>query len=292
MRYKMILGGSIFLFVLSLLFFFESSNKLDKTDISKVINYENIDFAGEKVDFNGKYYFNKEKFEKELSITRFNLYQFILYHKREPIYFPIIEEKLKQAGIPDDFKYLAVAESSLKNDALSDSNAGGIWQFVPETAKMYGLTINDDIDERYNFEKETDAAIRYLKKLYDDFGDWTLAAAAYNRGENGLRRAMDDQKVKSYYDLYLNEETSRYVWRILAIKYLIKNKYEIFDKEDLGDQFELPKTKNIVISDKIDNLKDWCYEKGYNYASLKQLNSWIIGEKLPSGTWIIKVLDY
>ncbi|HBA44467.1 TPA: hypothetical protein DEG21_02075 [Patescibacteria group bacterium] len=100
-----------------------SFSKIKKLDITKIINYNDINFANELVSFDDKYYFNKEKFEKELSITRYNLYQFVLYHKREPLYLPIIEKKLKEAGIPDDFKYLAIAESSLKNDALSNSNA-------------------------------------------------------------------------------------------------------------------------------------------------------------------------
>lgn len=292
MKYKIILLISVALFILSFVFFFESNNKLNKMDISKVIDYKDINFAWEKVSFDEKHFFNREKFEKELNITRFNIYQFVLYHKREPIYFPIIEEKLRQAWIPDDFKYLAVAESSLKNDALSDSNAGWIWQFVPDTAKTYWLLINDSIDERYNFEKETDAAIKYFKKLYNDFHDWTLVAAAYNRWENWLKRALDDQKVTSYYDLYLNEETSRYLWRILSIKYLMLHRFEIFDKEELWDQFSLPKTKNVLVYDKIDNLKDWAHNKWYNYAYIKQLNPWIIWDKLPSWDWIIKSLDY
>ena len=150
-------------------------------DLSEIIDYSKVNFAGEKVSFDGKYYYNKEKFERELSVTRFNMYQFVLYHKREPLYIPYIEKKLKEAGIPDDFKYIAIAESGLRNDSLSSAWAGGIWQFVPETAKQYDLKVNDSVDERYNFELETDAAIKYFQKLYADFHDWTLVAAAYNR---------------------------------------------------------------------------------------------------------------
>jgi len=153
-------------------------------DLSKVINYSQVNFAGEKVSFEGKYYYNIEKFEKELSVTRFNMYQFVLYHKREPLYIPYIEKKLKAAGIPDDFKYLAIAESGLRNESLSSAGAGGIWQFIPDTARQYGLQVTDTVDERYNFELATDAAIAYFQKLYKDFHDWTLVAAAYNRGEN------------------------------------------------------------------------------------------------------------
>lgn len=290
-KYRKIFIISILFFLGSFLFYLWSFSKIKKLDITKVINYSNINFAGENVSFEDKYYFNKEKFEKELSITRYNLYQFVLYHKREPIYLPIIEKKLKEAWIPDDFKYLAIAESSLKNDALSDSNAWWIWQFIPETGKRYWLIINENIDERYNFEKETDAAILFFKKLYEDFNNRTLVAAAYNRGENWLRRALDDQNVNSYYDLYINEETWRYVFRILAIKYLMQNRYEIFNKEDLWEQFTPPKTKEIEIRD-IASFKKYAQDNWYNYASLKQLNPWIIWDVIPAGVWKIKVFDY
>ncbi|MDD5376701.1 MAG: lytic transglycosylase domain-containing protein [Candidatus Gracilibacteria bacterium] len=259
-------------------------------DLSKIIDYSKVNFAGEKVSFEGKYYYNLEKFERELSVTRFNMYQFVLYHKREPLYIPYIEKKLKEAGIPDDFKYLAIAESGLRNDSLSSAGAGGIWQFVPDTAKQYKLQITDSVDERYNFELETDAAIKYFQKLYDDFHDWTLVAAAYNRGENGLRRAIDDQKVQSYYDLYLNEETTRYLFRIIAIKYLMENRYKVFDRDELGDVFSEPKTRFVNVSELTD-IKAWCQQEKYDYATVRQLNQWILGNSLPKGDWKVKVLD-
>jgi hypothetical protein len=127
--------------------------------------------------------------------------------------------------------------------------------------------------------------------MNEDFHDWTLVAASYNRWENGIRRALDDQKVKSYYDLYLNDETSRYVFRILAIKYLMENRYKIFDSSELWDKFEAPKTKDIQVG-KITSLKDWSNSKWYTYANIKNLNSWIIGDSLPDGKWVIKVFDY
>lgn len=292
-NYKKILAISIILLIISYFFWKSTEEKIANLDISKQINFDSIDFAWEKVSFDGAHYFNKEKFVKELNITRFNTYQFVLYHKREAIYFPFIEKKLKEAWIPDDFKYLAVAESALKNDALSDSNAGWIWQFIPETGKRFGLTINANIDERYNFEKETDAAVAYFQKLYKDFGNRTLVAAAYNRWENWLQRALDDQNVKSYYDLYLNEETSRYVWRILAIKYIMINRYNIFDKEELGEKFSPPKTKaEIVVSDWKLDIKKRISEKWYIYANIKNLNVWIIWDILPKWSWTIKILDY
>lgn len=259
-------------------------------DLSGVLDYTTVHFSGEKVPFDGKYYYNREKLERELSVTRFNVYQFVLYHKREPLYIPYIEKKLKAAGIPDDFKYLAIAESGLRNESLSSAGAGGIWQFVPGTAKQYGLQVTDMVDERYNFELATDAAVTYFKKLYEDFHDWTLVAAAYNRGENGLRRALDDQKVASYYDLYLNDETTRYLFRIIAIKYLMENRYEVFEKEELGDPFVEPRTRIVEVSE-IADIKEWCQREKYDYPTVRQLNQWILGNTLPKGNWKIRVLD-
>ena len=146
-----------------------------------MIGYQDIQFASEPISFDGKYIFNREKFDRELSITRFNIYQFVMYHRRIPSYFPVIEKKLRDAGLPEDFKYLAAAESWLNDDISSNAGAAGIWQFMPDTARQYGLVVNDSVDERFSFEKSTDAAIKYLKKMYGDFHNWTLVAAAYNR---------------------------------------------------------------------------------------------------------------
>lgn len=290
MNYKKILIISLIILVISYFFWQFSVQKISNLDIAKQINFNDINFAWEKVSFDKNNYFNNEKFERELNIAKFNTYQFILYHKRESLYFPIIEKKLKEAGIPDDFKYLAVAESWLRNDALSDSNAGWIWQFIPETWTRYWLKIDKNIDERYNFEKETDAAILYFKKLYKDFNNRTLVAASYNRWENGIKRAQEDQKVTSYYDLYLNEETSRYIWRILAVKYLMINKYKIFDKNELWEQFVSPRTKDIEVNWNID-IKKWANDNWYIYSNIKNLNPWIIWDKLSEWKWILKIFS-
>lgn len=250
-----------------------------------------IYFSGERVPLDEKWYFNRQRFDKEFTISGNNLYQFYLYVKRYPVYIPYIEKKLQQSGIPDDFKYLAIAESALRDDVVSSAGAGGIWQFMPETGKQYGLQVNDFVDERYNFEKSTDAAIEYLSLLYEKFWNWTLAAAAYNRGENAIARALESQQVDNYYDLYLNEETSRYVFRILAIKYLIE---WYFEKKSLIDKivwwvYSIPETQVVQVSE-IENLVSWCIENGYNYRDVKVLNPWILGNTLPEGEWNIKVL--
>lgn len=288
MRYTKALIYSTVALVISYSFWRTTEVKVNNMNIENVIDFKNINFAWEKAVFDDLHYFNKEKLIRELNITRFNIYQFVLYHKRESVYFPIIEKKLKEAWIPDDFKYLAVAESWLKNDALSDSNAWWIWQFIPETWTRYWLTINDKVDERYNFEKETDAAISYFKKLYEDFHDWTLVAAAYNRWENWIRRALDDQKVSSYYDLYLNEETSRYIWRIIAIKYLMIERYKLFWEDELWRQFKAPDTKIISVEWPL-NMKDWSIKNNSTYSAIKQLNPWIIWDSLPTWEWKVKM---
>jgi len=265
---------------------------IDKNNI--FFNYPKweINFAWEKLITEGKYYYNKERFDKEYLITSKTLYQLFLYIKRYPLYIPYIEKKLKENNIPDDFKYLAIAESALLNNALSHASASWIWQFMPDTARRFWLIVNDKIDERYNFEKSTDTAIKYFKVLYNKFNNRTLAAAAFNRWEWWIARALDKQNVNSYYDLYLNEETSRYVFRILAIKYVL---LEYFKNKNIIDvliwwTYKKPKTKTIKIN-KIDNIIDWCKENNVSYKDFILLNQWIIWDSLPEWDWEIKILD-
>jgi hypothetical protein len=162
---------------------------------------------------------------------------------------------------------------------------------MPETAREYWLIVNDDIDERYNFEKASLAWAKYLNYLHTIFKDWTLVAASYNRWQNWIKNALKDQQVDNYYDLYLNEETSRYVFKILAIKYVIKD-YET--KKDYIDKliwwiYEIPNTKTIEVW-KIDDLKSWARDNWQNYLTIRSLNQWILGDKLPEWNWEIKVL--
>ncbi|MGD0279591.1 MAG: transglycosylase SLT domain-containing protein, partial [Smithella sp.] len=147
----------------------------------------------------------------------------ILWLKRSNRYFPYIEKALKDNSLPDDLKYIVIAESSLKPLAASNRGAVGFWQFIENTGNKYGMKINNDVDERRNLFISTDAAITYFKDLYAIFGSWTLAAAAYNMGEDGLKTEILMQKVNNYYELYLNQETQRYVFRILAAKMILSN---------------------------------------------------------------------
>lgn len=165
----------------------------------------------------------KERLERELLASLDNSGEVILWFKRANRYFPHVEKALKDNALPDDLKYVVIAESSLKPLATSNRGAVGFWQFIENTGNKYGLKINNDIDERRNFFISTDAAINYFKDLYAIFGSWTLAAAAYNMGEEGLKTEMLMQKVNNYYLLYLNQETQRYVFRILAAKMILSN---------------------------------------------------------------------
>ena len=178
----------------------------------------------------------KERLERELLVSLDNNDDVILWLKRSNRYFPHIEKVLKNNSLPDDLKYIVIAESSLKPLATSNKGAVGFWQFIENTGVKYGMKINDDIDERRNFFTSTEAAIAYLKDLYALFGSWTLAAAAYNMGEEGLKTEMLVQKVNNYYQLYLNQETQRYVFRILAAKIILSDpkKYGYYlTEEDL-----------------------------------------------------------
>lgn len=279
---------TIFLIVFNILFkgFWSNSNTIFFTYPEK-----NLDFAWEELPNLEENYFIKERFDKEFLNISYNLYQFFLYVKRLPLYIPYIEDKLNEYNIPSDFKYLPIAESALRNDVVSSAWAWWIWQFMPETAREYWLIVNDDIDERYHFEKATNAAVKYLDYLHTLFWNRTLVAASYNRWQNGIKRALEDQKVDNYYDLYLNEETSRYVFRILAIKYVIQdyeNKKTYINKL-IWWQYTPPKTQ-IVSVWKIEDLKKWAWEKWQNYQTLKTLNMWIKKDFLPEWNWEVTII--
>lgn len=236
-----------------------------------------MDFSGEEVPtFMADV---QERLDKEM-ITNMNYHtNTTLVIKRANKVFPIIEPILAKYGVPDDFKYLAVIESSLVN-AVSPAGARGVWQFMPATAKEKGMEVSDEVDERYHLEKSTEAACKYLLSAKEKFGSWTLAAASYNGGMNGISKKMEEQQVDNYYDLLLTEETSRYVFRILALK-------EIMSKSDKYG-FSIPKealyytipTKKIVIDSSITDLAKFAKTQGVNYKILKIHNPWLRDKKL------------
>ncbi len=236
-----------------------------------------IIFAGKPYSFSDEDI--KERLDKELVVNTFWHSNTIFYIKRAHRWFPRISAILKQENVPDDFKYLAVIESGLKQ-STSPSGAKGFWQFMPTTAIDYELEISNTVDERLHVEKSTRAACKYLKKAYAKFGSWELAAAAYNRGSNGLERDMEEQGVRHLFDTYLNNETSRYFFRILAVKEILENpeKYNflITNKE----KYATFKTFSISIKEDIDDLSSWAKKNGFNLKILKKLNPWLISKQL------------
>ena len=203
----------------------------------------------------------------------------LLCLKRARRYFPVIEKILKEDTVPEDIKYLCVAESSLSN-AVSPAKAVGFWQFLEATAKSYGLTINDDVDERYDLGKSTHAACKYLKKGKKSLGKWSLAAAGYNMGDGGVRKNVNNQSQDEYWDLYLNSETARYVYRILAYKLLFENPDLYGVRLNESDKYAPYDCEEITITSSVPNLYTFCQENGMTYKELKTLNPWLRSTKL------------
>lgn len=238
---------------------------------------ESLTFAGESVPLHIADV--RERLDRELHINTYWHNNTIFLIKRANRWLPQIEPILEKNGIPDDFKYLAVIEGGMMN-VVSPSNAVGFWQLKKDAGKENGLEITREVDERYHPLKSTEAACSYLNKAFKKFGSWTNVAASYNRGMSGLQRAIDNQQVTSYYDLMLNDETSRYVFRILAIKEIIENpdKYSFnIDNEHLYQPEEL---QYIEVTESIDNLVAFAREQGINYKLLKRHNPWLRKEKL------------
>lgn len=253
----------------------------DEVQESKMINDynvyalpmpDNLEFAGEPVpvDIPDVY----ERMDRELLVNTYWQSNTLLLIKRANKYFPVIEPILAEHSVPDDFKYLAVIESSLTN-AVSPAGARGFWQIMEATGKEYGLEINDNVDERYNIEKSTHVAAEYLKKSKERFGSWTLAAAAYNAGNYGVDKQRERQDVRDYYDLLLGEETGRYVFRILALKEIMENpdKYGFnYRQKDL--YADVPSYK-IKVDTPVADFAKFAKDFDINYKILKIHNPWL-----------------
>lgn len=237
-----------------------------------------FDFADEALPMNN--FDVRERLDREL-LTNTYWHSTTLQHIKSTYkYFPIIEKILMQNDMPDDFKYLAVAESSLRN-ATSPAGAKGIWQFMKSTAEYYGLEINSEVDERYHIEKATEAACKYLRDYYKQFGNWTLSAAAYNMGGPRLKKEMEVQRANNFYDLNLNQETDRYIFRLVAIKEILKNpeKFGFYLEEGEGYK-PLTDYKIVEVNSSIPNLGDFAQEHGTTYRMLKVYNPWMLDSKL------------
>ncbi|MGL2963276.1 lytic transglycosylase domain-containing protein [Flavobacterium sp. RSB2_4_14] len=240
-----------------------------------------VDFAGESAPL--KITDVKERLDRELLINT-NLHSTTtLILKRANRVFPIIEPILQKYNVPDDFKYLAVIESGLTN-AVSSAGARGVWQFMPDTAKEKGMEVNEIVDERYHLEKSTEAACKYLLAAKEKFGSWTLAAASYNGGMSGISKRIEEQKVTNYYDLGLTEETSRYVFRILALKEIMKQPAKYGFSVFSSDLYPSIPTKKIEVDSTINDLTSFAISQGINYKILKIHNPWLRDKKLLNPT--------
>lgn len=251
---------------------FLANNKIFSIPIPK-----NLSFANEKLP---TYDFTVlESMERELLVNTYFHSQTILMHKRANRWLGFIAGILKKNGVPDDFKYIALIESNFTN-TVSPKGAAGFWQFLNGAGKQYGLEINDEIDERYHVEKSTEAACKYFKEAFRIFNNWTLAAASYNIGIDGLKNQLEKQKANSYYDLYLNEETARYIFRILAVKEVISNPKDYGYQLRKKDLYPTIPTLKIPVDSSITDLAGFAAMNNTNYKILKYFNPWLKNSSL------------
>lgn len=254
----------------------ENDSEIDKVtrnyNIYALPMPEKLDFAGEPVPLDDPDIY--ERMDRELLVNTYWQSNALLLIKRANKYFPIIEPILKEYGVPDDLKYVAVIESSL-TQAVSPARATGFWQLMEGTGRDYRLEINSNVDERYHIEKSTRAACEYFLKSKEKFGSWTTAAAAYNAGNAGIQRQLDRQDADGYYELLLGEETGRYVFRILALKEIMQNpeKYGFNFSEDQLYQ-HIP-TYKLKVDTPVTDFPKFAREQGINYKILKIHNPWL-----------------
>lgn len=264
-----------------------TGNAMTPGDVSRLSTYhipDSLSFCGEKMPLSVADVRRRmeQSFYVELSDA-----QIILDLKRSAVYFPYIEKELSKDNLPQDLKYLPVAESALRN-LVSYRGAAGIWQFTKDTARRYGLVVNYYVDERYNFRKATDAALRYLSDLHTEFGSWALAAAAYNMGQNGIKATVRYQMTNDYYDLHLNDETSRFVFRIVAIKQIMSH-YRKYGFDLTSEDFYVaPKIRTVDVH-RILDIAAWARQQGASYEDVKFLNPWMKRRVLPYGHWTVSL---
>ena len=282
------LGSSLLILAFAHLFIYSTELKNDdelhqqqfniKYGIFAILQPQGLSFAGEEIPINSPEIW--ERVDKELLKNTYWQSNTMLFFKKANKYFPIIEPILKKNNIPDDFKYLALIESGLDN-VVSPAGAAGFWQILKGTAREHGLEVNSAIDERYNLEKSTQVACEYLNDAYDKFGSWTMAAASYNMGKNGARRRIAEQGTNNYYNLHLNSETGRYVFRIIAVKDIMKNPKKYGFMFRVKDLYTMPDYKTLEVDSTIANLSNFAILNGINYKLLKQFNPWLRSSSLP-----------
>ena len=235
-------------------------------------------FAGEALPMGN--FDVRERLARELTVNSYYHSSTTENLKKMLRFFPVIEPILERNQLPKDLKYLAVAESNLSN-AVSPAGAKGFWQFMSPSARQYGLEVSSEVDERYHLEKSTEAASKYFKDLHKRFGNWTMAAAAYNVGPTRFSREKSLQRMDSYYDMNLNVETSRYVFRIVAIKEVMQHPTDFgFYIDDDQNYPPLKDFRTVEVKETIENLGDFAIEQGTSYRMLKLYNPWLISHKL------------
>lgn len=269
--------------LLNYLFFYSGSEKKERNstyqNLNKASNQVNavalpdsIDFSGERVPL--ELYYVKEHLEWELNVNSYLHATTILTLKRTKRWFPVIEPILKKHGIPDDFKFLSLIESSFKN-VTSPAGAVGFWQFLKGTARDYGLEVNSEVDERYHVEKSTEAACQYIKKAYKKYQNWTMVAAAYNAGNRGVDRQVERQKENNYYNLLLNEETERYVFRILALKLIVNNPADYGFNLSPDEYYQPIPFHTEEVKGSVKSWADYAQKRGLTYRLIKEFNPWL-----------------
>ena len=239
---------------------------------------EAISFADEKVPVDR--WDVKEKFDKEFLQIYYSPGAILYLLKLANRNFPIISERLKANGVPDDFKYLCIAESNMQSWAVSSSGAVGYWQFLQGTGSGYGLEISSQVDQRQDLEKATDAACKYFKSAYAKFGNWTAAAASYNCGVGGYNAQATFQRTNNYYDLQLPEETNKYIFRILTFKYLLENAEQLGFNVSDDEKYQTIPTKLVTVTSSVPDLAQFAIDHGTTYKMLRVFNPWLKGKSL------------
>ena len=291
-----------FLVVVSFLLmgaFFIGAEKVSEPNVSNNLSTDHkttaiqlpdsLSFAGESVPMGD--FEVRQRLDRELLVNTYWQSKTLLIIKEYNQVVPIITPILKKYKVPLDFIYLAIAESGLQN-VVSPSGAEGIWQFLEETAEGYGLEVNNNIDERYDLEKSTEAACKYILEAKKKFGSWTLAAVSFNTGMGNLESALRNQHQSNYYNLYLNEESSRYVFRILALKEIMQHPKAYGYYLNKGDLYDALKFKTVSVDSTIHNLANFAQQQGTNYKLLKYFNPWMRQsdlEGLDSKVYFIKI---
>lgn len=252
-------------------------------DISLVVNPDipaSMTFAGKKVDFDRVDMW--ERLDRELTAMSYTHGNTLLGIKRANKYFPVIAPILKRNNVPADLIYLAVIESTLNPRALSGAKAGGIWQFMPSTAKEYGLEVNDYVDERYNVAAATEAACRYLRNAYAKYGNWESVAASYNGGMGRISNELSAQQVNSAYDLYLADETMRYMFRLLAMKLIMEDPQKYGFTLTVDQLYQPAEYEVVEVSTPVEDWPQWALDHGIDYMTLREHNPWIRAKSLPN----------